>query len=73
MRCPAAITTTQQDTHVSSYNPPFDDINFCIRHLARIEDTLSFEDFDGVEADDIAQILDEAGKFARDVVARRPR
>ena len=66
---PTRKTTTQQDTHVSSYNPPFDDIDFCIRHHARIEDTLSFSSFEGMETDDIAQILDEAGKFARDVIA----
>jgi alkylation response protein AidB-like acyl-CoA dehydrogenase len=62
-------TTTQQDTHVSSYNPPLDDINFCVRHLAGIEDTLTFARFDGIGIDDLEQILDEAGKFARDVIA----
>ena len=43
---------------MSSYNPPLDDINFCVRHLAGIEDTLAFASFDGIETDDLAQILD---------------
>ena len=54
---------------MSSYNPPLDDINFCVRHLAGIEDTLAFSRFDGIGIDDLEQILDEAGKFARDVIA----
>jgi len=54
---------------VSHYNPPLDDINFCIRHLAKIDDILSLDAFAGIETDDLEQILDEAGKFARDVIA----
>ena len=54
---------------MTTYNPPLADINFCIRHLANIEDVLSFDAFEGMEAEDLEQVLEEAGKFARDVVA----
>jgi acyl-CoA dehydrogenase len=54
---------------VTAYNPPLDDINFCVRHLADIDKVLSLEAFDGIEAADLEQIVDEAAKFARDVIA----
>ena len=54
---------------MTDYTPPLSDINFCIRHLANIEDILSLEAFEGMEAEDLEQVLEEAGKFARDVVA----
>ena len=54
---------------MTTYNPPLADINFCIRHLANIQDVLSFDAFEGMEAEDLEQVLEEAGKFARDVVA----
>ena len=54
---------------MSGYNPPLDDINFCIRHLADIDHILSLDAFAGMEAADLEQVLDEAGKFARDVIA----
>jgi len=54
---------------VTDYNPPLSDINFCIRHLANIEDILTLDAFDGMEPEDLEQVLEEAGKFARDVVA----
>ena len=54
---------------MSAYTPPLDDIKFCIRHLANIEDTLTLEAFEGIDVDDLEQVLDEAGKFAADVVA----
>jgi alkylation response protein AidB-like acyl-CoA dehydrogenase len=55
--------------NVSGYNPPLDDINFCIRHLANIDSILSLDAFDGMEVADLEQVLEEAGKFARDVIA----
>lgn len=54
---------------MSGYNPPLDDINFCIRHLAGIDDILSLDPFEGMEVADLEQVLEEAGKFARDVIA----
>ena len=54
---------------MSTYTPPLDDIKFCIRHLADIEGTLRLDAFEGIEVEDLDQILDEAGKFAADVVA----
>ena len=54
---------------MTTYNPPLADIKFCIRHLARIDDILSLGAFEGMEAEDLEQVLEEAGKFAADVVA----
>ena len=54
---------------MTNYNPPLSDINFCIRHLANIEDILSFDAFEGMEPEDLEQVLEEAGKFSSDVVA----
>jgi len=54
---------------VTTYNPPLADINFCIRHLAEIDKVLSLEAFEGMEVEDLEQVLEEAGKFASAVVA----
>ena len=54
---------------MTNYNPPLSDINFCIRHLANIKDILSFDAFEGMEPEDLEQVLEEAGKFSSDVVA----
>ena len=54
---------------MTTYTPPLSDINFCIRHLANIDEILSLDAFEGMEAADLEQVLEEAGKFARDVVA----
>jgi len=54
---------------VTTYNPPLADINFCIRHLAKMEDILSLDAFEGMGPEDLEQVLEEAGKFASDVVA----
>jgi alkylation response protein AidB-like acyl-CoA dehydrogenase len=54
---------------VSGYNPPLDDIKFCIRHLSGIDDILRLDAFEGMEMADLEQVLEEAGKFARDVIA----
>jgi alkylation response protein AidB-like acyl-CoA dehydrogenase len=54
---------------VSGYNPPLDDIKFCIRHLSDIDSILSLDAFEGMDMADLEQVLEEAGKFARDVIA----
>jgi acyl-CoA dehydrogenase len=57
------------ELNVSGYNPPLDDINFCIRHIADVDSILSLDAFEGMEMADLEQVLAEAGKFARDVIA----
>jgi alkylation response protein AidB-like acyl-CoA dehydrogenase len=37
--------------------------------MSAIEDVLSLGSFDGIEVADLEQVVDEAGKFARDVIA----
>ena len=54
---------------MSYYNPPLADINFCLRHLAGMPDILKLDAYEGIELDDLEQVLEEAGKFARDVIA----
>ena len=54
---------------MTDYNAPLDDIKFCLRHAAGLDEILQLNVYDGVEIDDIDPILDEAGRFARDVVA----
>ena len=54
---------------MSDYNAPLDDIRFCLRHAAGLDDILKLDAFDGIENDDVDPVLDEAGKFARDVIA----
>ncbi len=54
---------------MTDYKPPLTDIHFCIRHLANIEGILSLDAYAGFEKDDLEQIVEEAGKFARDVIA----
>ncbi len=54
---------------MTTYNPPIHDINFCIRHLAGIDDILKLEPYEGIEASDLEQVIDESAKFARDVIA----
>jgi len=62
-------TDPNRGLDVTTYNPPLADINFCIRHLADVKGILSLDAFEGMEAEDLEQILEEAGKFASDVVA----
>ncbi|MCG8370456.1 MAG: acyl-CoA dehydrogenase [Proteobacteria bacterium] len=54
---------------MTDYNAPLDDIRFCARYAAGLSDVLALDAFDGVELDDIDPILDEAARFARDVIA----
>ncbi len=54
---------------MTTYNPPLDDINFCIRHLAGIDRILKLDPYEGIEVADLEQVMDESAKFARDVIA----
>ncbi len=53
---------------MTDYNAPLDDIRFCLRHAASLGETLKLDAFDGMEINDIDQVLEEAARFARDVV-----
>ena len=54
---------------MTDYRAPIDDIRFCIRHAAGLDRLLQLEAFSGFDADDVYQILEEAGRFAGEVVA----
>jgi alkylation response protein AidB-like acyl-CoA dehydrogenase len=54
---------------MTEYNPPIKDMRFAIRELANIDSVLQFDAFDGVDHETIDQVLNEAGNFARDVLA----
>ncbi len=54
---------------MTDYNAPLDDIRFCLRHAAGIDEVLGLDAFDGMEFDDIGPILEEAAKLAHDVIA----
>ncbi len=54
---------------MSDYNAPIDDIRFCLRHAAGLSDLLKLDAFAGFDVDDVDQIVEEAGRFARDVIA----
>ena len=54
---------------MTDYNAPLDDIRFCIRQLGGLKETLALDAYEGVDADDVDQILEEAARFAHDVVA----
>ncbi len=64
-----AYPVQRQDDDVTTYNPPIDDINFCIRHLAGIDDILKLEPYEGIDVADLEQVIEESAKFARDVIA----
>ena len=54
---------------MTDYRAPIDDIRFCIRHAAGLDRLLQLEAFSGFDVDDVYQILEEAGRFAGEVVA----
>jgi acyl-CoA dehydrogenase len=54
---------------VTDYNAPLDDIKFCLRYAAGLDEILKLSAYEGVEIDDVDPILDEAGRFAHEVVA----
>lgn len=64
-----AVDSCSESREVTDYNAPLDDIRFCLRHAADLGQVLKLDAFDGMEFDDIDQVLEEAGRFARDVVA----
>jgi acyl-CoA dehydrogenase len=54
---------------MTDYRAPVDDIKFCIRHAAGLDQLLSLEAFNGFDAEDVDQIVEEAGRFAGEVIA----
>jgi acyl-CoA dehydrogenase len=54
---------------MTDYRAPVDDIRFCVRHAAGLDRLLQLEAFSGFDADDVFQILEEAGRFAGEIIA----
>jgi alkylation response protein AidB-like acyl-CoA dehydrogenase len=54
---------------MTDYNPPLKDMLFNIRELSGLSRVLELDAFAGVDMDTVDQVIDEAGKFARDVMA----
>ena len=54
---------------MTDYRAPVDDIRFCIRFAANLDRLLQLEPFSGFDADDVFQIVEEAGRFASEVIA----
>ena len=53
---------------MTDYNPPLKDMRFAVRELAGLDDILQLEPFAEFDAETIDQVLEEAGKFAKDVL-----
>jgi len=54
---------------MTDYIPPLKDMLFNIHELSGLQRVLELEAFDGVDADTVDQVVEESGKFARDVMA----
>ena len=54
---------------MTDYNPPLKDILFNIHELSALDRVLQLDAFNAVDADTVDQVVEEAGKFARDVMA----
>lgn len=54
---------------MTEYNPPIKDMLFAIHELSNIDRVLEFDSFEEIDRDTVDQVLDEAGNFARDVLA----
>jgi len=54
---------------VSEYTPPLNEIRFALHELAELDRVLALEEFADVDAETVDQVLEEAGHFARDVLA----
>lgn len=54
---------------MTDYNAPLDDIRFALRYASGLDEILKLQAFEGFDRDDVDQILEEAGRFARDVIA----
>jgi alkylation response protein AidB-like acyl-CoA dehydrogenase len=54
---------------MSDYRPPLRDIRFVLEHVVGLEDLSSLPGYEHVEAEDVFDALDEAGRFLSEVVA----
>ena len=54
---------------MSEYRPPLRDIKFALEHIADLEGVAELPGFEHVEAEDVYDALDEAGRFFSEVVA----
>ncbi|MDH4071745.1 MAG: acyl-CoA dehydrogenase [Gammaproteobacteria bacterium] len=54
---------------MSDYIPPLKDIRFAMHELAGLGQVLALDAYADVDADTIDQVIEEAGNFARDVLA----
>jgi len=53
---------------MTDYTPPLKDMRFALQELAGLDDILQLEQFSEFDAETIDQVLEEAGKFAKDVL-----
>jgi alkylation response protein AidB-like acyl-CoA dehydrogenase len=56
-------------SHMSDYRPPLRDIRFVLENIVDLEGLSAYPGFEHVEADDVYDALDEAGRFLAEVVA----
>ncbi len=54
---------------MSDYRPPLRDIKFVLEHIADLEGVSDLPGFEHVEAEDVYDALDEAGRFFSEVIA----
>ena len=54
---------------MSDYRPPLRDIKFVLENIVDLEGVSALPGFEHVEAEDVYDALDEAGRFLADVVA----
>jgi alkylation response protein AidB-like acyl-CoA dehydrogenase len=54
---------------MADFTPPLRDIKFNLRHIADLDDIISYPGFEHVDPDTIDGALDEAGRFMAEVIA----
>ena len=54
---------------MADYRAPLGDIEFVLEHIAGLRRIAAYPAFAGIEADTVKAVLDEAGRFAAEVVA----
>ena len=54
---------------MADYTPPIKDMRFAIHELAGLNEVLQLPAFADVDVDTVDQVMEEAGKFAKDVLA----
>ena len=54
---------------MTDYHAPLNDMNFALHELAGLDQVLGLSAFSEIDDDTVGQVLEEAGRFARDVLA----